>query len=39
LNVHHFWYDAEVIAAAQTRLDWQISEFLFQWRPKVTTTG
>jgi hypothetical protein len=21
LNVHHFWYDAEVIAAAQTRLD------------------
>jgi len=39
LKGHHFSSDAEVIAAAETWLEGQISEFFFQWFAKVTATG
>jgi len=35
----HFSSDAEVIAAAETWLDGQHSEFLFEWLAKVRATG
>jgi len=35
LKGRHFSSDAEVIAAAQTWSDGQISEFLFEWLAKV----
>jgi len=38
LKVHHFSSDAEVIAAAETRLDVKNSE-LFEWFAKVRATG
>ena len=39
LKGRHFSSNAEVIAAAQTRLDGQLSEFFFEWLAKVTATG
>jgi len=39
LKYRHFSSDAEVIAAAETWLDGQLSEFLFEWLAKVRTTG
>jgi len=38
LNGGHFSFDAEVIAAAETWLDGQASEF-FKWLAKVRATG
>ena len=35
LKGRHFLSDAEVIAAAETRLDGQPSEFFFEWLAKV----
>ena len=35
----HFLSNAEVIAAAETWLDRQLSEFFFEWLAKVRTTG
>jgi len=37
-NGRHFSSDAEVIAAAETWLDGQLSEFLFEGLAKVTAT-
>jgi len=39
LKVSHFSSDAEIIAAAETWLDGQPSDFFFEWLPKVRTTG
>ena len=40
LEGRHFWSDAEVIAAAETWLDGQPSDFFFfEWRAKVKATG
>ena len=39
LNVRHFLSDVEVIAAAETWLDGQPSEFFFEWLAKVRTRG
>jgi len=39
LKGHHLSSDAEVIAAAETWLDWQISEFFFEWLAKLRATG
>ena len=39
LKGHHFLSDAEVIAATETWLDGQPSEFFFEWLAKVTATG
>ena len=39
LKGRHFWSDAEVIAAAETWLDGQPSEFFFEWLAKVRATG
>ena len=38
LKIGHFSSDAEVIAAAETRLDGQFSDF-FEWLAKVGATG
>jgi len=35
----HFSFDAEVIAAAETWLDDQLSEFFLKWLAKVRATG
>ena len=35
----HFSSEAEVIAAVETRLDGQLSEFFFEWLTKVRATG
>jgi len=35
----HFWSDTVVIAAAETWLDGQPSEFFFEWLAKVRTRG
>jgi histone-lysine N-methyltransferase SETMAR len=39
LKGRHFSSDAEVIAAAETRLDGQPSDFFFEWLAKVRATG
>jgi len=39
LKVRNFSSDAEVIAAADTLLDGQPSDFFFQWLAKVRATG
>ena len=39
LKGRHFSSDAEVIAAAETCLDGQLSEFFFEWLAKVRATG
>jgi len=39
LNGHHFLSDTEVIAAVETWLDKQPSDFLFKWLAKVRATG
>ena len=39
LKVRHFSFDAEVINTAETWLDGQQSEFLFEWLAKVRATG
>ena len=39
LKGRHFSSDAEVIAAAKTWLDGQLSEFFFEWLAKVRATG
>jgi len=39
LNGRHFSSGAEVIAAAETWLDGQRSEFFFEWLSKVRATG
>jgi len=39
LKGHHFWSDEEVIAAAETWLDGQPSEFFFGWLAKVRAVG
>jgi len=39
LEGRHFSSDAEVIAAAETWLDGQPSEFFFEWLAKVRATG
>ena len=39
LKGHHFASDAEAIAAAETWLDGQHSEFFFEWLAKVRATG
>ena len=39
LKNRHFSSDPEVIAAAETWLDGQISEFFFEWLAKVRVTG
>ena len=39
LKGHHFSSDAEVIAAAETWLDGQISDFFFEWFGRVRETG
>jgi hypothetical protein len=36
---HHFSSDTEVIAAAETCLDGQPSEFFFEWLAEVRTTS
>jgi len=36
LKCRHFSSDAEVIAAAETWLDGQSSDFFFEWLAKVT---
>jgi hypothetical protein len=38
LNGRHFSSDTQVIAAAETWLDWQNSEF-FEWLAYVRATG
>jgi len=38
LKARHFSLDAEDIAAAETWLDGQPSEFLFEWLAKVRAT-
>jgi hypothetical protein len=39
LKGRHFLSDAEVIAATETWLDGQHSEFFFEWLAEVTATG
>ena len=39
LKDSHFSPDAEVIAAAETCLDGQLSEFFFEWFAEVIATG
>jgi len=39
LKVRHFSSDAEVIAAAETWLEGQLSEFFFEWLAKVRAKG
>jgi histone-lysine N-methyltransferase SETMAR len=39
LKGRHFWCDTEVIAAAGTWLDGQLSEFFFEWLAKARATG
>jgi len=39
LKGRHFSSDAEVIAAAETWLDGQNSEFFFEWLTKVRATA
>jgi len=39
LKVHHFLSDTEVIAAAETWLDGQAPEFVFEWLAEVRATG
>ena len=39
LKGRHFSYDAEAIAAAETWLDGQPSEFVFEWLAKVRAMG
>ena len=39
LKVRHFSSNAEAIAAAETWLDGQLSEFFFEWLAKVRATG
>jgi len=39
LKGRHFSSDAEVIAAAETWLDGQPSDFVLQWLAKVGATG
>jgi len=39
LKGRHFSSDAEVIAAAETWLDGQPSQFFFEWLAKVRATG
>jgi len=39
LKGRHFSSDTEVIAAVETRLDGQPSEFFFEWLAKVRATG
>jgi len=39
LNGHHFLSNTEVIAAAETWLDGQHSEFFFEWLAKVRAMG
>ena len=39
LKDRHFSSDAEVIAAAETWFDRQLSEFVFKWLAKVRATG
>jgi len=39
LKVGHFSSDAEVIAAAETWLDGQRSDFFFEWLAKVRASG
>ena len=39
LKVGHFSSDAEVIAAAETWLDGQRSDFFFEWLSKVKASG
>jgi hypothetical protein len=39
LQSRHFSSDAEVIAAAWTWLDGQLSGFFFEWLAKVRATG
>jgi len=39
LKGRHFSFDAEVIAAAETWLDGQPSDFFFEWLTKVRATG
>jgi hypothetical protein len=39
LKIYHFFSDMEVIAAAETWLVGQHSEFFFEWLAKVRTTG
>jgi len=39
LKGRHFSSDAEVIAAAETWLDGQPSDFFFEWPSKVRATG
>ena len=39
LIVRHFSSEAEVIAAMETWLDGQTSEFCFEWLAKVKATG
>jgi len=39
LKGHHFLSDVEVIAAAETWLNGQPSEFFFEWLAKVRVTG
>jgi len=39
LKGRHFSSDAEVIAAAETWLDGQPSDFFFEWLAKVRATG
>jgi hypothetical protein len=39
LEGRHFSFDVEVIAAAETWLERQLSEILFEWLAKVRATG
>jgi len=39
LKGRHFSSDGDVIAAAETWLDGQLSEFFFEWLAKVRATG
>ena len=39
MKVRHFSSDAEVIAASETWLDGQTSEFFIEWLAKVRATG
>jgi len=39
LKGRHFSSDAEVIAAAETWLDGQPSDFFFEWLAKIRATG
>jgi len=38
LKDHHFSSDAKVLAAAETWLDGQLSDFFFEWLAKVSVT-